>query len=526
MPMQSRQSDGARLGFELQLAAPRLMNKRRAAPRDPKQNMSKEFAVKSKALALTQPARGQFGLLHAFVLAVGMVFAAAQMAPAQDRPATFADLAEKVSPSVVNITTTTVVAASTGPQGIVPEGSPFEDFFKNMPNDRGAPRSATALGSGFVISSDGYIVTNNHVIEGADEIQIEFFSGDTRPATLVGTDPVVDIALLKVDTTGLPHVNFGDSDTARVGDWVMAMGNPLGQGFSVSAGIVSARNRELQGQYDDYIQTDAAINRGNSGGPLFNMDGEVIGVNTAILSPHGGSIGIGVSMASNVVKSVVDQLKEFGETRRGWLGVRIQDITPDMVEAIVGLTSTQGALVTDVPDGPSKDAGILSGDVIVSFDGQEVADTRELVRMVGAAPVGKAVPVQVLRNGELTDLTVTLGRRETAEAASAPQNAAPVEPETKELLGLTLSEITPQLTEELQLTQTEGLVITNVAAGSDAEGKGLKAGDVITEAGQQRVMTLSDLEDRIDEATEAGRKSLLLLIRRGGDPRFVALTIE
>ncbi|MEN8841655.1 MAG: trypsin-like peptidase domain-containing protein, partial [Octadecabacter sp.] len=257
-------------------------------------------------------------------------------ADAQNRPATFADLAEQISPSVVNITTSTVIAGRTGPQGVVPEGSPFEDFFNEFGDD--GPRRSSALGSGFVISADGFIVTNNHVIEGADEIEIEFFPGDGQPsellpAELIGTDPNTDIALLKVEyDTPLSFVSFGDSNGpgSRVGDWVMAMGNPLGQGFSVSAGIISARNRSLQGTYDDYIQTDAAINRGNSGGPLFNMDGDVIGVNTAILSPNGGSIGIGFAMSSDVVTNVVDQLEEFGETRRGWLGVRIQDVTVDM----------------------------------------------------------------------------------------------------------------------------------------------------------------------------------------------------
>ena len=260
-------------------------------------------------------------------------------------------------------------------------------------------RRSQALGSGFVISEDGFIVTNNHVIAHADEIRIEFFSGVELPAIIVGTDPNTDIAVLKVESDiPLPFVSFGDSDIMRVGDWVLAVGNPLGQGFSVSAGIVSARGRALSGSYDDFIQTDAAINRGNSGGPLFNMNGEVIGVNTAILSPTGGSIGIGFSMASNVVGRVVDQLQEFGETRRGWLGVRIQNVTDDVAEAI-GLETVAGALVTDVPDGPGKEAGILAGDVIISFDGTDVEDTRELVRIVGYAPVGKAVRVVVFREG-------------------------------------------------------------------------------------------------------------------------------
>ncbi len=476
-------------------------------------------------------------------LAIGAAIALAPLpAPAQDltdngRPVTFADLAQQVSPSVVNITTSTVVAGNTGPRGIVPEGSPFEDFFNEF-DDRGedSPRRSAALGSGFVISEDGYIVTNNHVIEGADEIEIEFFPGEGQPsellpAELIGTDPNTDIAVLKVEyDSPLQFVEFGDSDGvgSRVGDWVMAMGNPLGQGFSVSAGIVSARNRELQGTYDDYIQTDAAINRGNSGGPLFNMAGEVIGVNTAILSPNGGSIGIGFAMSSSVVTNVVDQLLEFGETRRGWLGVRIQDVTPDMVEAIVGLPSTDGAMVTDVPPGPAADGGMEAGDVILVFDGKDIENTRELVRIVGNTPVNATVPVEVLRNGQMVTLDITLGRREEAvDTFPAAGSAEPEAPEMSEILGMTLSEITPELSEQYGLDiETEGLVIVSIGEGTDAEDKGLIAGDVITEAGQQPVTQVSDLEDRIAEAIDGGRKSLLMLVRREGDPRFVALVVS
>ncbi|MFY9318044.1 trypsin-like peptidase domain-containing protein, partial [Lentibacter algarum] len=353
---------------------------------------------------------------------LGAALFLAQAIAAQARPESFADLAERVSPAVVNITTSTMVARGTGPGAIVPDGSPFEDFFKEFQDRNGQgnrPRRSSALGSGFVISEDGYIVTNNHVIEGADEVIIEFFEGGELEAKVIGTDPKTDIALLKVESdTPLAFVPFGNSDTARVGDWVLAVGNPLGQGFSVSAGIVSQRNRALQGAYDDYIQTDAAINRGNSGGPLFNMDGEVVGVNTAILSPNGGSIGIGFSMASNVVTRVVNQLRDFGETRRGWLGVRIQDVSDDVAEAI-GLEKTAGALVTDVPDGPAKDAGMLSGDVILSFDGVDVEDTRGLVRTVGNADVGKTVRVIVFREGKTQTLKITLGRREDAESNEA-----------------------------------------------------------------------------------------------------------
>jgi len=491
--------------------------------------------MESKAIAIQQDhhraRRMLLALAATLAMAIVMVLAQATFATAQERPASFADLAERVSPAVVNITTSTTVAARTGPRGLAPEGSPFEDFFNDLERGPGqGARRSSALGSGFVISQDGYIVTNNHVIDGADEILIEFYPGGEPgvPAELIGTDRNTDLAVLKVDLENLPFVDFGDSnaDGARVGDWVMAVGNPLGQGFSVSSGIVSARNRALSGTYDDYIQTDAAINRGNSGGPLFNMDGEVIGVNTAILSPNGGSIGIGFAMSSAVVSNVVDQLIEFGETRRGWLGVRIQDVAPDMVDAIDGLDLARGALVTDVPAGPAENAGMLAGDVIVNFDGVEIEDTRELVRIVGNSPVGKEVPVSVLRDGDMEDLTVVLGRRETEEAVAFPASVEEAEPEQSEILGLSLSEITPELTDQFSLTTDTGLVITGIDPSSEAASKGLLEGDVITEAGQQAVATVADLQERIEAATEAGRRSLLLLVRRGGDPRFVALVLE
>ena len=491
----------------------------------------------SKAIAIQKDQQNTRRILMAFVtvlaVAFAMVLAQVTAAAAQARPSTFADLAEQISPSVVNITTSTTVAGRTGPQGLVPDGSPFEDFFNDLERGPGdGARRSSALGSGFVISDDGYIVTNNHVIEGADEILIEFFPGGEPgvPAVLIGTDPNTDIAVLKVDLEDLPFVEFGDSNGigSRVGDWVLAMGNPLGQGFSVSAGIVSARNRALSGTYDDYIQTDAAINRGNSGGPLFNTDGEVIGVNTAILSPNGGSIGIGFAMSSSVVTNVVDQLIEFGETRRGWLGVRIQDVTPDMVDAIDGLEMARGAMVTDVPAGPAEDAGMLAGDVILDFDGVAIEDTRELVRIVGNSPVGKEVPVAVLRDGEMSDLTVVLGRRETSEAVAFPASTEEEaeDPAQSEILGLMLSEITPELTDQFSLSVDAGLVITAINPDSEAASKGILEGDVITEAGQEPITSMADFQARIEAAADAGRKSILLLVRRGGDPRFVALVLE
>jgi serine protease Do len=481
-------------------------------------------SVTSSLATETRLGRGLAGLFPAVVLSVAVALGAGLFSRAYAAPDSFADLAEKVSPSVVNITTTTTVTSPIDGRPIFPDGSPFGDLFKDFGGPQ-EPRRSNALGSGFVISADGYIVTNNHVIEDADQIEVEFFGGERMPAKLVGTDPKTDIALLKVEASdALPFVKFGDSDVMRVGDWVLAVGNPLGQGFSVSAGIISARNRELSGTYDDYLQTDAAINRGNSGGPLFNLEGDVIGVNTAILSPNGGSIGIGFSMASNVVFKVVAQLQEFGGTRRGWLGVKIQDITPDMAEAL-GLRNARGAMVTDVPTGPSLEAGIKAGDIITRFDGGEVRNSRDLVRRVGDAPVGEEVDVVVLRNGDEVKLKVTLGQRELAEGES-DTGSAPV-PTSRNLLGMTLEPLTPKTAGEMGLpSSTEGLVITEVTTDSEAWQRGLRAGDVITEAGQRPVASLRDLDARIEEARAAGRKSVLLLIRREGEPRFVALPVS
>ncbi len=509
-----------------------------------------EAGAPAPATPQPRPRRGLMALATTLV-----VFVAAGTAFARGTPESFADLAESVSPAVVNITTATLIAQSTGPQDMLPEGSPLEDLFRDFfdrepfgeegeegeDGDNGAPLThrSNALGSGFVISEDGYIVTNNHVIEDADEIMIEFYDGfGTLEATRVGTDPTTDIALLKVETDKpLPYVSFGDSDAARVGDWVMAVGNPLGQGFSVSAGIVSARGRELSGTYDDFIQTDAAINRGNSGGPLFNMDGKVIGVNTAILSPSGGSIGIGFSMASNVVVKVVDQLKEFGETRRGWLGVRITDISEELA-AERGLESTAGALVSDLPEGPAMSAGIEADDIIINFNGTEIENTRHLVNIVGETPVGTTVRVVVLRDGETKTFKVTLERREDALAAETEEHGdlnrdddsepeAPMgEPEQKDLLGMSLSEMTGELRESLGLdADARGLVVTDIDDSSPAWEKGLRAGDVIEEAAQTRVNSIADFEAQVAATRDGGRETMLLLVRRMGDPRFVALPV-
>ena len=453
---------------------------------------------------------------------------------ARGAPESFADLAEELSPSVVNITTSTTIAGITDqarPQ--IPEGSPFEDlfrdFFNNGEGGQARPRRSSALGSGFVISADGFIVTNNHVIDKADEIVIEFFDGKELVAELVGRDPKTDIALLKVEATEpLPFVGFGDSDIARVGDWVMAIGNPLGQGFSVSAGIISARNRTLRsGPYDDFIQTDAAINRGNSGGPLFNMNGEVIGVNTAIISPNGGSIGLGFSMSSRVVSRVVNQLKQYGETRRGWLGVQIQDIDSDMAEAL-GLEKVSGALVSGVPDGPGADAGIVSGDVILSFDGVEVENTRGLVTIVGNADVGKVVDVIIFRDGKSKTIKVTLGRREAAEKEKiVPTAKVPEKIKETEELGMKLLTINSETRTQLNLPEDlNGVAVLDVTETSDAFEKGIRAGDVIVEAGRTKVTDVNDISDIFENAISSGRKSILLLVQRGNNSRFVGLSLS
>ncbi len=481
--------------------------------------------MNTQAITTSNPIRA----IWLITLILAILFAQTLMATARIMPDSFADLAERVSPAVVNISTTKRVAASTDSGPIIPKGLPHERFFREFfdqdPDRRNAPRHSNNLGAGFVISGDGLIVTNLHVIDSADEIQVEFYSGDELPAKVIGSDPKTDIALLKVESkSSLPHVDFGNSDIARVGDWVMAVGNPLNQGFSVSVGIISARNRTLTGGYDDYIQTDAAINKGNSGGPLFNLEGEVIGVNTAIMSPDGGSIGLGFAMSSAVVSPVIEQLKEFGETRRGWLGVRIQEIDTDLADEL-GLDEVAGALVSEVMDGPAADGDLRVEDVILSFDGTDVRDTRHLVRMVGDTPMGKDVELIVFRDGETITRTVKLGRREDAERlmpASAP-DTGPIE---KDVLGLTVVPLTDETREQLGLDrETEGLVVSDVDQMASAYDKGLRSGDVITEVGREKVLTVTDLEDRIAEARQAGRNSILLLVRRDGSPMFVALPL-
>ena len=465
------------------------------------------------------------GLFMVVAVAVFALMIGTQTAKAA--PESFADLAERLSPSVVNISTAQNV--ETGKDG----DSPIDDLFRELnPHGRdNGPRRVQSLGSGFVISADGLVVTNNHVIEDADEIKVNFPDGLSLIAKVIGTDPQTDIAVLKIEHSApLPFVSFGDSDAARVGDWVIAIGNPLGFAGSVSAGIISARNRDINaGRYDDFIQTDAAINRGNSGGPLFNMDGEVIGVNTAIVSPTGGSIGIGFSVPSNLASSVVDQLQNFGVTRRGWLGVRIQTVNEELAEAL-GMEKAMGALVAEVTaGGPAEGSGIEAGDVIIKFDGKDVEEMRDLPRMVADTEVEKSVRVVVFRKGKTQTLKVTIGLLDegaTQQASVKPESSEDNDI-TLEAFGLTLRPLSEAAREEFSVSEdVNGVLISDVLAGSVAAEKGVSAGDVIVEVGQEPVTSPAEIEAKISDAQSANRKSVLFLIQSEGDLRFVPLSFS
>lgn len=473
--------------------------------------------------------------LKSIMIAAAIALSAGTSSMALSAPDSFAELVDDISPAVVNITTTsTVGGGGTAPELQIPEGMElpemFRDFLENSPQfQQQRPREAHALGSGYIIDKDGYIVTNNHVVQNATDIMVETYDHQQLKAELIGVDPKTDVALLKVDAENpLPATSFGNSDDMRVGDWVVAIGNPLGQGFSVSAGVVSARNRELDSAYDDFIQTDAAINRGNSGGPLFNLDGEVIGMNTAILSPDGGSIGIGFAMSSRVVSKVVEQLKEFGETKRGWLGVQIQEISPDIADAI-GLSDAKGAMVTDVPDGPAKTAGIQQGDVILNFDGKAIDTVNELVRTVGDSEVGKTVDVKIFRQGESKplDLKVTLGRLEEDNKVLAKAEEPQEKPSSGDaVLGMTLLPLNEENAKLFEIETPGGLFIQAVEPDSLADSRALQAGDVIRSSNREEVNSIEDLNTTIDEAKKAGRDSVLLVVERGGVDNFIALPFE
>jgi len=462
-------------------------------------------------------------------------------------PESVADLAEGLMASVVNISTSTKAkgSANDGPQAVpkpqLPEGSPFQDYFDEFFDNKGdeggdEQQGAQSLGSGFVIDAGkGLIVTNNHVIADADQIEVNFSDGAKLQATLVGTDTKTDIAVLKVDPAAhkLTAAKFGDSSKMRIGDWVMAIGNPFGLGGTVTVGIVSARNRDINsGPYDDFLQTDAAINRGNSGGPLFNMEGEVIGINTAIISPTGGSIGIGFSIPSQIAQGVVAQLGEFGETRRGWLGVRIQPVTDDIAESL-GMKSVQGALVAGIiKGGPIADGTIQAGDVITKFDGRDIKEMRDLPRIVAESPVGKAVDVVIVRKGVEQTVKVTLGRLEDGEKATNLNAAPDLDQQnqlaTSDVLGMKVGDLDDAAREKFGIAKdVSGVVVNEVSPDSNAAERGVAAGDVITEIQQESVKSPKEVADRIAKLKSQGRKiALMMLASKTGEIRFVTVRIE
>jgi serine protease Do len=478
----------------------------------------------------------------AVAIAAAIIWPGNSISHAARGPDSIADVAEKVIDAVVNISTSQKVESRNTPMPQLPNDPQLDELFRDFFNRRGqneppnrerGPRRVNSLGSGFVIDASGIVVTNNHVISEADEITVIFNDGSRLKAEIIGKDQKTDIALLRVKPDKpLKAVKFGDSDRLRLGDWVIAIGNPFSLGGTVTAGIVSARNRDINsGPYDNYIQTDAAINRGNSGGPLFNLDGEVVGINTAIISPSGGSIGIGFAVPSKTATPVIDQLKQFGETRRGWLGVRIQQVTDEIAESL-NIKPTRGALVAGVDDkGPAKPAGIEPGDVIVKFDGKEIKEMRDLPRVVADTPVGKQTPVVVIRKGKEETKTVTLGRLEDGEklAAVDPKNdGAPDNTVVKKTLGIELANLSGELRKRYKIKDTvKGVVITGVDASSPAADKRLSPGDVIVEIAQEAVATTDEFQAKVDKLKKDGRKSALLLVAGAdGELRFVALSLQ
>ena len=496
-------------------------------------------------LALTLSAALTLGTLPLRIIAPQPAFA-------RGAPESFADLAANVSDAVVNIAATQTVEAKRTPSprgGDGPKaepGTPFEDLFEEFFKRRGQggpggggsdenprQRRSNSLGSGFVIDSSGIVITNNHVIADATEVQVIFTDGTKLKAEVLGKDAKVDVAVLRVKSDKpLKAVKFADSEKSRVGDWVLAVGNPFGLGGSVTAGIVSARNRNIDsGPYDNYIQTDAAINKGNSGGPLFNMDGDVIGINTAILSPSGGSIGIGFATPANTVVPIIDQLQKYGETRRGWLGVRIQNVD-DAIADSLGLGKTRGALVAGVDDkGPAKAAGLKTGDVVVRFDGKEVKTSRDLPKLVASAPVGKEVDVTIVRDGKEVLRQIKLGRLEDGEK----QASLDVKPEkeivapTQKALGMTFSSLNDDARRKfgIKAAVKSGVVVMDVDQNSTAAEKRIQAGEVIVEINQQAVNAPGDVDKTIKSLKDSGKKSALLLVANAqGDVRFVPLAFD
>ncbi|HEY5080486.1 MAG TPA: Do family serine endopeptidase [Bauldia sp.] len=506
---------------------------------------------------------GRCWIARRLPLAAVSLAVVAMLAPASaaDGPPSVADLVAPLLDAVVNISTSqTVAGAAEGdqtptpgpapaPQG--PGGVPFQNYFDQFFGQNGGtpdsrPQRVQSLGSGFVIDSSGLIVTNNHVIDGADEITANFSDGTKLTATLVGHDDKTDLALLRVKPPKpLTAVKFGDSATMRVGDWVMAIGNPFGLGGTVTVGILSARNRDINsGPYDDFLQTDAAINRGNSGGPLFDKEGEVIGINTAIISPTGGSIGLGFAIPTEIVVGIIDQLRQSGSIKRGWLGVRIQDVTDDVAADLSA--PTKGALVAGVDEsGPAKAGGIVAGDIIVALDGKPIDAMHALPRIVAEEAVGKVVSVDILRDGKPQTLSVTIGLLKEVAAApatdntkdskkgdgdtsnkAAPPDAAP--PVAPDALGLTLAPLSPELRTKYGIKSevAGGVVVTAVQAGSTAEDKRLQAGDIISMVGDQLVTSPDEVERQIVSLKKDGRANARLVVQnKDGNVRWVNLPI-
>ena len=436
----------------------------------------------------------------------------------KETPASFADLAEKLMPSVVNISTLQTVVTNTNPFPFqFPPGSPFEDMFKEFGTPR--ERQSSALGSGFIIDEKGVVVTNNHVIQDAEDIIVRVNGNKEYKASVIGADPLSDIAVLQLDTKDkFSPVRFGDSDKARIGDWVIAIGNPFGLGGTVTSGIISARNRSIGlSRYEDYIQTDASINSGNSGGPLFDMDGNVIGINTAILGRN-GSIGIGFSIPSNSARIVIDQLIEFGETKRGWLGVRIQDVTKEIAE-IENLDEPRGALVASVAENsPSDKAGIKAGDIILEFDGEKIMEMKELPNIVARTEVGKKVDVKVWRNKKETIRKVTLGRLETSEDFKVSEKS-PKSQSYIENLKITVRELSDDDISERKLpNQTKGLVIMNIENDSPLSNS-IEVNSIIVEAQKKRIGSAKELEKIVEQTLNTNQKTILLVIYNSQNQR-------
>lgn len=451
---------------------------------------------------------------------------------ATQSPESFAELVKAVQPAVVNIATTARVKKAGIPEFEFPQGSPFEKYFRDFFGNRvpgqpdmGPGPKARALGSGFIIDPEGYVVTNNHVIDNAEEITVTVNGGDQYPAKLVGRDLKTDLAVLKIDAAKpLPYVEFGDSDAAQVGDWVIAVGNPFGLGGTVTAGIISARGRDIQsGPFDDFLQIDAPINQGSSGGPLFDRSGKVVGINTAIFSPSGGNVGIGFAIPSAMAKAVVEQLKESGLVERGFLGVQIQEVTDEIAQSL-DLDEAKGALVARVePGGPAEKAGLKTGDLILEFNGQKVDRLKDLPKLVAATKAGENSKVRILRDGKEQVVNVMVGRmpgdESMAKGASVPGKSEQAK------LGLSLAPLTAEYKQRLGLPDdAEGVVIVDVDRSSPAAREGLRAGDVIKRVGNKKVATPKEVIDALER--QSNRKAVLLLVSRQGNDRFIAVPLD